>query len=472
MKIHDAAFYGASSFLIGVFVSSFVSMRFFAPTASLIAGAIFVLSLVLRRTFFAHIGAIFFIFSLGGGIYFMRAESGIAAFRNSVPPRNIIVSGRIVGDPERGSVQKAVVLPDGRGMRKILVTLPAYPALAHGDTLTLSGKIEITAQKRFANYLAARGIGGTMYFPEVRAHQEGGRSPYRAIFKIKRAVIAAFSRALPAEHAALLSGITLGEREGFSKSFKDAMAQSGTSHIAALSGYNIAVVSAAMLFALSFFVRRRTALIFSLSAIVVFVIMTGAEPSVVRAAIMGSILMLSQYAGRTYRARNAIALTAFFMTLYNPYMPAFDAGFQLSFAALIGMIYIAPFLLRGEAGGILGVMRTGAAHTVAAQVAVFPILAMSFGTVSLTSVLANALIVGVIPITMLFGFVLGISGIFGVFFSSLVGWVASVFLAYEIAIINFFSNAALPLPHIGAYGAVFYYALLAALVAYAHKRNA
>lgn len=468
MRAYDAVFYGAASFLIGVFLSSFLPLRASVFIALACAGAIFFVSYALRKKFLAHLAVLFLFFALAGGAYFARAQSGILMFQNNIPQEDIVITAVVLGDPEHGRAQKAVVLPEGNGMRKILVTLPAYPVLSHGDTLTLVGKIETPQNEGYSKYLAARGIGGTMYFPRMLSHKEGGASLHRELFGIKRAVVAIFSRALPVEHSALLSGITLGEREEFSKELKDAMSKSGTSHITALSGYNITVVSSAMLAVFAFFIDRKRALVFALAAISLFVIMTGAEPSVVRAAIMGSILLLAQRAGRRYSARNAIALTAFFMTLYNPYVLSFDAGFQLSFAALLGMLYISPILLphRNEEG-FFGV-RESAAHTVAAQAAVFPIISSYFGTASLTSILANVLIVGVIPLTMFLGFALGAIGFFSAFFASLLGWAVGLLLSYEISVIYFFSSVSIPLPHVGILGAAFYYGLLVFLVAQAH----
>jgi len=471
MKAYDAAFYGAASFLAGVFLSSFLPLRTSVFIVLICAGAIFFVSYALRKKFLAYLGLLFLFCALGGGIYFARAQSKIEMFQGNIPQNDVVMTAVVVGDPEHGSTQRAVVLPDGRGMRKILIRIPAYPMLLHGDTIELIGRVEVPQNEKYSKYLAARGIGGTMHFPEILAHKDGGTSLHRMLFGIKRAVVATFSRALPAEHSALLSGITLGEREGFSKELKDAMSKSGTSHITALSGYNITVVSAAMLSAFAFFMNKRRALVFAILAISLFVIMTGAEPSVMRAAIMGSILLFAQHIGRIYSARNAVTLTAFFMTLHNPYVLAFDAGFQLSFAALLGMIYIVPILLsrRGEEG-FLGI-RESAAHAVAAQVAVFPIISSYFGTASLASILANVLIISFIPLTMFLGFALGAIGFFSAFFASLVGWAVSALLSYEISVIYFFSRVSVPLPHVGILGAALYYTLLVFLVAQAHLQK-
>ena len=108
-----------------------------------------------------------------------------------------------------------------------------------------------------------------------------------------------------------MAGITLGERAEFSKEFKEAMSKSGTTHLVALSGYNITILVLAVAYVLNFFASRRLVFWLTLLIIIGFVAMTGAEASVVRAAIMGGIVLLAKRANRLYSFRNAIVIAAF-----------------------------------------------------------------------------------------------------------------------------------------------------------------
>ena len=108
------------------------------------------------------------------------------------------------------------------------------------------------------------------------------------------------------------------------------MSQSGTTHLVALSGYNITVIAIAVSTLLSYFLRRRIVFWLSILTIIAFVLMTGAEASVVRAAIMGGIILLAKQIGRIHSMRNAIVFAALLMVLFNPKILRFDIGFQLS----------------------------------------------------------------------------------------------------------------------------------------------
>ena len=170
--------------------------------------------------------------------------------------------------------------------------------------------------------------------------------------------------------------------------------------------------------------------------------MTGAEASVVRAGIMGIIMLLAERQSRIYSFRNAITLTAFIMLLFNPRLLVFDTGFQLSFAALLGIVYIYPLLKKRfkieENEGVMGWKRN-LFQTFSAQVAVAPIVLTSFGYFSPTALFSNVLILEFIPVTMLLGFMTATLGFISYGLSLVLGWVTSVFLGYEIFIINLFS---------------------------------
>jgi len=210
----------------------------------------------------------------------------------------------------------------------------------------------------------------------------------------------------------------------------------------ALSGYNIAILAAVLIATFSYLWSRRTAFYLSLAVIPAFVIMTGAEPSVVRAGIMGLILLLAEHQGRMYSFRNAITLTALVMLLIDPLLIREDVGFQLSFAALLGIVYLYPWLsekLNVQGDGFLA-WKKNALQTASAQIAVFPIIIVTFGFFSPSALISNVLILEFIPIAMLLSFATAILGFASFHLSLVVGWVTSVFLGYEIFIIEFFSS--------------------------------
>jgi competence protein ComEC len=288
------------------------------------------------------------------------------------------------------------------------------------------------------------------------------------LYSFKHSLIDAFNQNLPAAEAALAAGLTVGERGGFSSAFNQAMKGSGTTHLVALSGYNIMVIVtyATALFLL--FCRRRTAVVLTVPLIIAFVLMTGAEASVVRAAIMGFILLLAKEVGRFFNVRNAIMLAGLVMVLFNPQVLVFDVGFILSFLALIGLVYLAPvlqglFKYSGQPGFLA--WRESLFTTTSAQVMVLPILIQSFGGFSPVSLISNVLILGLVPLTMGLSFALAGLSFVSSFLASLVSLFLWPLLRFEVDVIEFFGR--LPFPTLPAFGwilAVLYYILIAGFI--------
>ena len=131
------------------------------------------------------------------------------------------------------------------------------------------------------------------------------------------------------------------------------------------------------------------------------------------------------------------------MALGNPKILKFDIGFQLSFLALIGIVYLMPavkkFFKVNDEKGILD-WKENFLTTVSAQLAVISVLIRSFSNFSFISIVANVLILGFIPYTMTLGFILGAIGFISYPLSLVFGWFVHIFLSYEIFVINFFGK--------------------------------
>ena len=156
---------------------------------------------------------------------------------------------------------------------------------------------------------------------------------------------------------------------------------------------------------------------------------------------MGVIMMLAVHQERIYSFRNAITLTAAAMLILDPTLLSGDAGFQLSFAALLGIVYVYPWLrnkLKWKEGGFLN-WKTNALQTFSAQLAVLPIVLAVFGFVSPAAPISNILILEFIPLTMLAGFLTALTGFFSYHLSAFIGWGANLLLSYEILVIRFFA---------------------------------
>jgi competence protein ComEC len=385
-----------------------------------------------------------FLFAIAGSFYYFQREN--FQLNNLKIPFNQKTEfvGLISSEPEKGVNQKLIVNLKEPYRGGILIKTAPYPAYAYGDLIKFKGVVKNPEPGPYANYLAKDGILGIANFPKIELVAENQGSKIKsALFKLKEKIIAVFQQTLPSEKAAFLSGIILGERAEFSKEFKKAMSDSGTTHLVALSGYNITILAMAIANSLGCLFSRRPTFYLTLLAIVGFVLMTGAEASVVRAAIMGGILLLAKQIGRLYSFRNVVAVAAFLMVLENPKVLSFDIGFQLSFLALLGIVYLMPavkkFFRLSEEPGILS-WRDNLLTTFSAQTAVAPLLIIYFGNFSLISLLANVLILTLIPVTMTLGFILGALGFLSYHLALVFGWFVNLFLTYETFVIKFFGG--------------------------------
>ncbi len=222
------------------------------------------------------------------------------------------------------------------------------------------------------------------------------------------------------------------------------MSLSGTSHLVALSGYNISIIAVAISAIFGSYFPATVSFYLTISVIALFVLMTGAEASVVRAAIMGIILVLAGRLGREYSLRNAIVITAFLMALFNPKILVFDLGFQLSFVALLGIVYLSPIfkkIFRAEKNDIFS-FKENASITLSAQLAVIPLLLNTFGYFSLMAPIANLFILPAIPLVMGLGFLAAGLGFLSVFLAKIMGLIINPFLSYVLWLIDLFSKTA------------------------------
>lgn len=210
---------------------------------------------------------------------------------------------------------------------------------------------------------------------------------------------------LPEPQATLLLGLLIGENS-FSETWKTAFKKTGTSHIVAASGYNVAVVAELALIALvTLGLYRKQAFPLVIIAIGFFVILAGAGAAVIRAGVMGILALTARHVGRHTSPRNIIALTVAVMLVIEPRLLRDDVGFQLSIAATIGLILltdrITP-LLKDIVPSTFGI-RESLASTIAATIATLPITLISFGALSTVAPLVNMLVLPFIPYAMSLG---------------------------------------------------------------------
>lgn len=240
--------------------------------------------------------------------------------------------------------------------------------------------------------------------------------------------------------AAFMEGILIGARTQLPTEVQSNFNATGLSHVVAVSGYNLTILVAMLAFV---FGRRWkwAGLVASLALIVCFVLIAGAGASVVRAALMSAIFLLGTYGGRRVKIEVCLALGLILTLLLAPTQLLGDLSWQLSFLSLAGIVFLSPKLMRFlPARGNLRIVSEILAVTLAAQLATMPLLAMTFGQISLIAPLANLIIMPLIPILMLVGLLSGLAGIIVPNLAVAVGRLINFVITQMLDLINWLAH--------------------------------
>jgi competence protein ComEC len=220
----------------------------------------------------------------------------------------------------------------------------------------------------------------------------------------------ALDSGMPAREAALARGFVLGEDERVDAATVEDFRRSGLSHLLAVSGQNVALLALLAMPLLALLgMPLRTRLLWVVAAIAVYVPLAGGGPSIVRAGVMGVLTLLATFAGRRASRLYALAIAAIVTLAIDPEIGA-DIGWQLSFAAVLGILAIARPLRAAVAsrlgsGVLRGALAEGVAVTVAATLATAPLIAFHFGELSTVSLFANLLALPAVAPAMWLGMV-------------------------------------------------------------------
>jgi len=282
----------------------------------------------------------------------------------------------------------------------------------YGDELRVIGKIEeppVFEGFDYKSYLAKQKI-----FTLIRESEIEKLSEKRfSIYRFRQRLAGIIDNSYPSEESSLLKAMTLGIKSDISDNLKDKLNKSGIRHLTAISGmHTIILINALMFLLLGIGLWRKQAFVLTLVFIILFVVLTGFQPSTIRASIMASMLLLAQAIGRLGDPIRAIILTALVMLGINPLLIV-DIGFQLSFLAVLGINYLFPiFSLYFKKFPLKNIL----IMTLSAQIFTLPILIYNFGYVSLIAPITNLLVLPILAFVLIFG---ALSALLGLISSAL-----------------------------------------------------
>jgi len=286
--------------------------------------------------------------------------------------------GLILNPPyDKGSLQNVE-------MGQVTLRTAAYPQYVPGQYIKFSGKI----------------LHNVIYYPKISELPEKSNRWLLLISMFRVGVINRLRKVLPEPAYSLVLGTILGYKSNWPESYRSAFISSGTTHVIVASGYNVSILIAIW----SFFAIRfgyRFYIFGSLILILGFIFMTGIDPPIVRASIMGIINVYALIRGEYKVSLYILVFVALVMLAFNPSF-ILDIGFQLSFTATFIIILLAPYVnfLRPLASQVMLV--------VFINLAILPIVSYYFGQVSLFSIVANLLVLWVVPVITVGGILLAL----------------------------------------------------------------
>lgn len=275
---------------------------------------------------------------------------------------------------------------------------------------------------------------------------------------------------LPQPQAALLSGMVLGIKSELSPDFQKALRNTSTIHVVVVSGQNLTLLSGFIMNLAPFFGRKKT-LVLSILVNIFYSLLTGLQIPVIRAAVMASMGALASISGREGNSGWILVLTALVMLIYNPNW-LLSVSFQLSFLATLGVVMLAPELVKvlkklPELG------KEDLAVSFSAQILTMPVIAANFHQVSLVGVLVNSLVLWTVSPVMITGILALIVGIFNNYIGQFFAIIPGIFLTFFVYIIGFFDGkwASLQVVKVSEFFWLGYYFLVASLYFFLKKIN-
>jgi len=374
----------------------------------------------------------------------------------------VVLIGRVSKEPEVGEKSKKLVInvenienKDQKEIEnlktKVLVITNRYSQYQYNDRLKIKGKLEAPPLFEgfdYRDYLARKGIYSVVYWPEIEILDSpisrGLGWIYEKILVFKEKLRKVVYQNLSPPQSLVLGAVILGDKNRLPRDLKEKLNAAGLRHITAISGMHIAILSGILM---SFFLNlgfwRKQAFYLTIFLISFFVVITGFQPSAIRAGIVGGLFLLGQVAGRIAVASRSVLLAGFIMLAINPLLIK-DVGFQLSFLAVLGIIYLGPIFqkwFRKIPEVRFLNLRSILSTSLSAQVFTLPILAYNFGRISVVAPITNLLVLPFVYWIMILGLVFVLLGAVW----QLLAWVFSfpcwLFLTYLIKITEVFSQS-------------------------------
>jgi competence protein ComEC len=308
-----------------------------------------------------------------------------------------------IGTPAGGQQRAVIELQPPAGPTRAYAWLPRYPAVIPGDIVVVDGRLEAApVDPGFGEFLARSGIGHTLRSRQLD-RIAGHDTPLAALEQLRRGAGDRLAQMLPQPQAGLGAAILVGLRDVVPREVAADFRTAGLSHVVAISGWHVAIVAGVISALLAGLSRRRRSVLLVV-AIGIYALLAGGAPSVVRASLMASVVLLARESGRRGQAAAALGLAVLVMLLVDPSVVG-EVGFQLSVTATFGLLCwatpLGEWLRAHTPRAIPGWLLDTLAVSLAAQAATLPLVLLHFGRLSLVAPAANLLVAPLVAPAML-----------------------------------------------------------------------
>jgi len=442
---------GAIGFGIGVFLQTL--FEFPKEVALLVLVVSFTLAILWRRKNMSRRSLMFCmsVFFLLFAVGIFRAQLTVwheSAFA-PLEETEVTIEGVVVREPDVRENTQHLYVKERESGELILITTDRFLEVNYGDVVKVKGTVEkpetfetdLGRTFNYPGYLRAHGVTHRISFAEVQVISRGeGNLGIVFLLNLKHRFMSSLEAFVPEPAAGLGEGLLLGAKRAMGDELEEAFRRTGIIHIVVLSGYNIMIVAEAIMRLLSFFFLPRVRMVIGVVVITAFALTVGLSATVVRASIMAVLVLIARATGRTTAILRTLTFAGLVMIAINPYLLAFDPGFQLSFLATLGLILLAPYIERVfHMVPTKYQVREFFVATIATQIMVLPLLLYLMGQFSVVAVVVNVLVLSMVPVAMGLSFITGVLGWISAPLAVFVGYITNLSLVYILTVASLFS---------------------------------
>lgn len=419
--------------IVGLALSVILKIEVLSASTWLIVVASLLFIALAKRTLFMVI--LVMIAGLLLGLWRGSVEQTSLAQYEPLYGKSVIISGVVADDTSYGP----------HGDQRIMlknITIGTHPMhgqiwVSSDSELSLKRSDEVTLQGKLGTGFAS--IAASMF--HARIITTNRPQPGDIGLRIRDWFAAGIRTAIPEPEASLASGYLVGQRSNLPEDLDNQLKITGLTHAVVASGYNLTILVG---FARQFFlgISKYLATLSAAGMIAGFVMISGLSPSMSRAGLVTSLSLAAWYYGRKIHPLVLLPFAAAITALINPAYVWGDIGWYLSFASFAGVIILAPLIQQYFWGDKkrIGAVRQVLVDTMSAQVATLPIMIFAFGHYSPYALLANLLVLPLIPLTMLLTFGAGLAGLVVPGAAHWFGLPATLLLRYMTTIVARIAN--------------------------------